>query len=479
MSSAQAPADGATGSGRLVREQSQSQVAAVNNLTGTTSRGKSTTQRRVRRTNLLSMLEPGERRAFLQEQLDQAAIFRQIACAKNGVTGPIERNVIGDMPSDETFQEQAEETGIPEDEIRRREQLARREAMVEVREEVLRRQEEMLAQQDNAAATTPEPVEPTPTQPQSGISEEEAKQREDLARREAELDAKEADVARRQKEAQSSTDAERRAAEQRLEEQRLEAARREAEWQKRLADLDTEAERRRQQEEERLRQQRQQQQDRDQEAERQHQAVMADLEKQRRELEEQLRRAQEVANQKPSVPTAPTPTEPPVSPQPTESATDDTMSKISKSLPWLAALAGPAVLALVGWALWPDEQKPAVTTDAETIHLLDTQGLSAPQTPLGEKILEAFKKDPSLRERVMEDVESTLLEGTTPYQPWVQVPDTSSTAPATQPPLPGPVAPAAETIPTPTPAPTLAPGAIMKPAADDWEPVLAPEVSRQ
>lgn len=48
----------------------------------------------VRRTNLLSQLTPAERQPFLQEELDQAAMFRQIAAARNGVPGPIQRNVI-------------------------------------------------------------------------------------------------------------------------------------------------------------------------------------------------------------------------------------------------------------------------------------------------------------------------------------------------------------------------------------------------
>ena len=47
-----------------------------------------------RRTSLLSQLSPAERRAFLQEELDQAQIFRQIACARNGVPGFTGRNVI-------------------------------------------------------------------------------------------------------------------------------------------------------------------------------------------------------------------------------------------------------------------------------------------------------------------------------------------------------------------------------------------------
>ncbi len=157
--------------------------------------------KRNRRTSLLSTMTPAERRPFLQEMLDQSAIFRQIACAKNGVTGPHHRNVIGEVDEDEV-QEYAEESGVSIEEVRRREEMARREAMIELREEVLRReqkrlreQEEDLRRPDDSASSTqpaPEPIKDPP--PGQDMTEEEARRREELARREQLLKDQEDDL---------------------------------------------------------------------------------------------------------------------------------------------------------------------------------------------------------------------------------------------------------------------------------------------
>jgi hypothetical protein len=50
---------------------------------------------------LLSKLPPNAQQAFMQEMLDQGALFRQISAAANGVPGPIQRNIIPDMEFEE------------------------------------------------------------------------------------------------------------------------------------------------------------------------------------------------------------------------------------------------------------------------------------------------------------------------------------------------------------------------------------------
>ena len=93
------------------------------------------------RTTLLSTLSAAERRAFLQEQLDQSAVFRQICCAHNGVPGPIAPNVIGDPPTEAEYAMAAQDAGVSVEEVKRREAAARREALVEVREQVINQRE--------------------------------------------------------------------------------------------------------------------------------------------------------------------------------------------------------------------------------------------------------------------------------------------------------------------------------------------------
>lgn len=120
------------------------------------------------RTTLLSTMSAAERRAFLQEQLDQSAVFRQICCAHNGVTGPIEPNVIGDPPTDAEYATAAKDAGIPVEEAKRREEAARREALVEVREQVInQREQEIEAAQRrlSLAPDTPAPAATSPTTP--------------------------------------------------------------------------------------------------------------------------------------------------------------------------------------------------------------------------------------------------------------------------------------------------------------------------
>jgi hypothetical protein len=355
MTATQAPRTIEAGSGQVVD-------AVYQNETTTTTQGIP----QHKRTTLLSTLTPGERKAFLQEQLDQSAIFRQIACAKNGVVGPVDRNLIGDEPTRQEIREESTRVGLSEQEVRRREEIARREAMIEVREEVMRRQEAMALQQaqedaarrqaelDAAAAradlaakqadaaakqaeadavtakkkTAPVLVAPPPQLVQQpvpvpvpapvGISEADAQRREDLARKEAEVAAKE-----------------------------------EA-WRNKMA-------------------------------------------------------VDQIRNQPPT--------------GNPNMATDS--SKPFWTTAKVATATGLGTAAAVGLAAWgltgespfggseptaaTQPAESSTLTDRETLLLLESQGLSAPRTPLGEKILEAFEKDPSLRERVMTDVEKTLL----------------------------------------------------------------------
>lgn len=250
-----------------------------------------------KKTNLLSALSPSERRAVLQEQLDQAAIFRQIACAKNGVTGPINRNVI-DTPSEEEVRHESITTGLTEEEVRRREELARREAEVALREQLL-----------NASNTQGGLDVKTPSNTDAATLDD-AKREQDLKEREDALARREAALA---------------------EERKL--------------------------------------------------AIQ-----------------------------------------------NDPALKPSKSLlqqwgPTVLTYAGlPIAGALLGLYLnsgKPDVQAPVdpapvndttptVNSDAQLLMLLQSKGMAAPKTPLGENVMEAFERDPALRERVMLEIEKTL-----------------------------------------------------------------------
>ena len=46
----------------------------------------------------------------------------------------------------------------------------------------------------------------------------------------------------------------------------------------------------------------------------------------------------------------------------------------------------------------------------KALTLLRTQGLNAPKTPLGERLLEAMQKDPEFRVRIMRDAEGILKQ---------------------------------------------------------------------
>lgn len=350
----------------------QSTEAGAGRVVDATQTTQATTYKRQskRRTNLLSLLSPAERKAFLQEQLDQSAIFRQIACAKNGVTGPIARNLIGDEPSEEEIHEESIRSGVSENEVRRREEIARREALVEVREEVLRQQEELAKKQaEKDAALVSAPATPPTPDPNDfpGISEADAVKREELAGKEAAIAVRE----------QALKDQVAQAEKLKTANQATEAA---------IADRDR-------------------------------------LQAERDRLEAEAKKNAE--NQTTPVPVTP-PASPAVPPTNTEPAvTDTTTAKDDKfwTTPKVATatgLGGAALAGLVAWGMsgdpeitpTPDTGVPTtevVDTDRETLLLLESRGLSAPRTPLGEKILEAFEKDPSLRERVMLDVEQTLL----------------------------------------------------------------------
>lgn len=75
----------------------------------TTKSRKVRARRRASRVPPLDRLRPHERLAFLQEALDQNALFRQIAAASNGVTGPIERNIIPEFEVDEEVESNEED----------------------------------------------------------------------------------------------------------------------------------------------------------------------------------------------------------------------------------------------------------------------------------------------------------------------------------------------------------------------------------
>ena len=405
LAAALAPA-AVAGAGRILEavtgRGATAPAAGAPPATGMPVRQSNVRQKTTRRTNLLSLLSPHERQAFLQEQLDQAAIFRQIACAKNGVPGPTERNVIGPAPSVEEIEQAATETGISTAEMQRREDLSRREAMVSVREEVIRVQ----ATQPDDPLTPDSP----PTDVEPPISAEEARRREDLAHREA-ANREAEQVLARQQTADVADQAERerqdelRRTEQRTEDERrdqLEADRQQAHTD-RLAEIEAEATRRREADEERRRQAATAATDAEADRQRVHDERMA-------ELAANAQGGDATVN----VTTPPTTTPP---------------RRISALAGGGMGAAALALSGLLGWSLLPDDTKPVdsnpgtevtapvdgaatppiVTTDAQTLLLLQSKGLAAPQTPLGVKILEAFELDPSLREKVMQDVERTLL----------------------------------------------------------------------
>jgi len=101
--------------------------------------------------------------------------------------------------------------------------------------------------------------------------------------------------------------------------------------------------------------------------------------------------------------------------------TDLSLGKLA-TIGSLAGVPGLAAVAAL-WSLWPDGDEPPapqppavvapadpVAADADTLSLLRSEGLSAPRTPLGEKTLEAFQKNPALREQVMQQIAETLTE---------------------------------------------------------------------
>jgi len=428
---------------------------------GTPVRQSARRGRRTRRTNLLSAMDPDAKLALLQEQLDQAAIFRKITAAKWGVPGPIERNVIGPLPTEEEYEDYSEDTGVPLAEVKRREELARREAMINVREEVLRRQKELMEQQQADAQNPPTATDPPPVQPlpdpaptDPGLSEEEATRREELARREEAARQQEAELQRQQREleeaeAKRRRDAEEHAARMKAEEERLAA---EAARQKQLNDEEDalrarEDEQRLKEEQLRHEQEQRKHDRRQQEADAEHKRRMAEIQA---EIDQLRREQEDAARPRPGGDTSQggntviidntdgassedgqtrpstRPTEPPA-------GTGSTLGKIAKHP---ASLAGgtllAAALAVYGFGMFgggdkpdggngsetpvvtdpatPGGGNPTVGSDQQTLLLLQSKGLSAPQTPLGEKVLEAFRLNPALREQVMKDVEGTLLQ---------------------------------------------------------------------
>lgn len=96
------------------------------------------TTRRVRRTNLLSDLTLPERQAFLQEQLDQSYLFRQLCALSHGLPEPGKPNIINSVMTDEEITQAAEKQGVSPEEVRRREELAAREALLAMQEKLMK-----------------------------------------------------------------------------------------------------------------------------------------------------------------------------------------------------------------------------------------------------------------------------------------------------------------------------------------------------
>jgi len=142
-----------------------------------------TQARSYRRTNLLSLLDKSERRAFLQERLDNAALWRRLVATKHGLLGPVERNVIlgSEEPGEVDYQEIATTTGISLEEVKRREELARREAVADLREKILQQAETATPDETLPVAS------PLPTEPNLEA---------ELARHEAMMDAQKQEIER-------------------------------------------------------------------------------------------------------------------------------------------------------------------------------------------------------------------------------------------------------------------------------------------
>lgn len=77
-------------------------MANGNGTTNGTSAVKAATRHIRRNVPFLDQLSPGGRRAYEQEMLDQACTFRQIAAARNGVPGVIDRNLVQNMDEELT-----------------------------------------------------------------------------------------------------------------------------------------------------------------------------------------------------------------------------------------------------------------------------------------------------------------------------------------------------------------------------------------
>ncbi len=419
------------GSGRVVS------AAPVSQPQQTSSRQT----RKFRRTNLLSALTPEERRCFLQERLNQSALFRQIAATKHGVVAPIEREVLGEAPSAEEYEETSQSRGVSVEEVRRLEQLARREAMIEVREEVLRRTKDQLDAEDMLEPAPPEPSVPDEPPVPEGIPEAEVLLREELARREVELTNQEEALRQCQEAAEirerASTEAARRSREeediQRREEQDKENAIRAEQEQERRENAalrhseQAAADRQRQEkaeEEAQLREIEEAQQRADAAA---NQLVADRRRKHDQRMEEFERQLQEAERQRDDRDRNGT-----LPPQPVKAPEVRDVPWYRRKLGMLFPGIGGIVFGMLGaltimwWNGFPPTPPvvdpghavadpvnvvaPVVDSDRDTLLLLQSRGLAAPQTPLGKKILEAFEADPAFRVEVMQRVEDTLLQ---------------------------------------------------------------------
>lgn len=406
--------------------------------------------RKFRRTNLLSALTPEERRCFLQERLNQSALFRQIAATKHGVVAPIEREVLGEGPSLEEYEEASRSRSISVEEVRRLEQLARREAMIEVREEVLRRTKDQLDVEGTPEPAPPEPAPPEPSVPDeppvpAGIPEAEVILREELARREVELTNQEEALRQCQEAAEirerASTEATRRSREeadiQRREEQDKEnairaeqaQARREKDALRRGEQAAADRQRQEKAEEEAQRRELEEAQQRaDAAAERlvadrrrKHDQRMEEFERQRQESERQRDDRDDHDDRNDTSPELPV-----------KAPEVQDMPWYRRKLGMLFPGIGGIVFGMLGaltimwWNGFPPTPPvvdpdhvvtdpvnvvvPVVDSDRDTLLLLQSRGLASPQTPLGKKILEAFEADPDFRVEVMQRVEDTLLQ---------------------------------------------------------------------
>lgn len=119
-------------------------------------------------TTLLSTFDKAEKRAFLQEVLDQSAIMRAISCKHNGITGPFLPNAIKEQAAADCPEPIA---GISSEEVQRREELVRRETLADLQAQAAQQLQETLtaASQNTAspagsaqAATSTTPWLPNP-----------------------------------------------------------------------------------------------------------------------------------------------------------------------------------------------------------------------------------------------------------------------------------------------------------------------------